>query len=74
MNVPTTSGFELTPAEKLQLVEDLWDDLSSPRELPVRDWQRNEIERHKANLLANPAAGLSWSEVQQTIRERRFGR
>ncbi|MEO8049866.1 MAG: addiction module protein [Acidobacteriota bacterium] len=27
MKVPATSVFDLSPAEKLRLVEDLWDDL-----------------------------------------------
>ena len=35
MNI--TSIFDLSPSEKLQLVEDLWDDLAStPEAVPVR--------------------------------------
>ena len=35
------SIFDLSPPEKLQLVEDLWDDLAaSPSEIPVHDWQK----------------------------------
>jgi len=29
MNPDTTSVFDLSPSEKLQLVEDLWDDLAA---------------------------------------------
>jgi len=66
-NPPTV--FDLSPAEKLQLVEDLWDDLAAtPETIPVRDWQKEELARRKANLLANPAAGLSWDTVQQRVR------
>jgi putative addiction module component (TIGR02574 family) len=33
--------FGLSPAEKLQLVEDLWDDLAAtPGAVPVHDWQK----------------------------------
>ena len=43
MSESTTSIFDLSPAEKLQLVEDLWDDLaSSPEDIPVHDWQIEE--------------------------------
>jgi putative addiction module component (TIGR02574 family) len=53
--------FELSPAEKLQLAEDLWDDLAaSPADVPVHEWQKAELERRKANLQKNPASGLSW--------------
>ena len=74
MDANVDSVFDLSPAEKLQLVEDLWDDLAAvPSEVPVYDWQRRELARRKANLLSNPAAGLSWDEVKRRIRSR-YGR
>ena len=46
------SLFDLTPPEKLQLVEDLWDDLAAvPSDVPVHDWQKEELARRKANLM-----------------------
>ena len=72
MSVP--SLFDLSPSEKLQLVEDLWDDLAStPTDVPVHDWQKEELARRKANLEQNPAAALSWEEVKRRIRSR-YGR
>jgi putative addiction module component (TIGR02574 family) len=36
MNNGNESVFDLSPAEKLQLVEDLWDDLAAvPKDVPV---------------------------------------
>jgi putative addiction module component (TIGR02574 family) len=67
----TNSIFDLTPPEKLQLVEDLWDDLAAtPAEVPVHDWQKDELARRKANLMDNPAAGLSWDDLNSRIRSR----
>lgn len=65
MSTTTTSVFDLSPSEKLQLVEDLWDDLAatSPEAVPVHDWQKEELARRKANLLRDPASGLGWEEV-----------
>jgi putative addiction module component (TIGR02574 family) len=64
------SVFELSPAKKLQLVEDLWDDLArTPEAVPVHDWQKHELARRKANLLKNPASGLSWEDVKQRARD-----
>lgn len=63
------SFFDLSPSEKLQLVEDIWDDLAStPEAVPVHDWQKDELARRKANLWKNPGAGLSWEEVKQRVR------
>ena len=71
MNSPRTSVFDLSPSEKLQLVEDLWDDLaSSPEAVPVHDWQKEELARRKANLMANPAPMPTWDEVKRRIRSR----
>jgi putative addiction module component (TIGR02574 family) len=68
------SWFDLSPMEKLQLVEDLWDDLAAtPEEVPIHDWQKEELARRKANLEGNPAAGLSWEEVKRRVSSR-YGR
>jgi putative addiction module component (TIGR02574 family) len=74
MNPSATAIFDLSPSEKLQLVEDLWDDLAStPEAVPVYDWQKNELARRKASLLNNPASGLTWEEVKRRARSR-YGR
>jgi putative addiction module component (TIGR02574 family) len=71
MNNSSTSIFELSVSEKLQLVEDLWDDIAStPAAVPVHDWQKEELARRKQNLLKNPASGLSWHEIQHRVRSR----
>jgi len=69
MDQPTI--FDLSPAEKLQLVEDLWDDLAAePNDVPVHEWQKQELARRKANLQNNPASGLTWNEVKRRILSR----
>ena len=58
------SLFDLSPPEKLQLIEDLWDDIAaSPQDVPVHDWQREELARRKANLGNNRASYVQWSGV-----------
>ena len=67
----SVSIFDLSPAEKLQLVQDLWADLAAtPEDVPIPEWQKQEVARRKANLLKNPAAGLEWSQVKRNIRQR----
>jgi hypothetical protein len=51
MNPTAPSIFDLRPSEKLQLVEDLWDDLAAtPQAVPVHDWQKQQLARRRANL------------------------
>ena len=71
MDNPESSIFDLSPAEKLQLVEDLWDDLAgTPEAVPIHDWQKQELARRRENLLRNPASGVSWEEVKLRARAR----
>ena len=74
MSSSVESIFELSLSEKLQLVEDLWDDIaSSLEEVPVYDWQKEELARRKQNLLNSPGSALSWEEIQNRVRIR-YGR
>jgi putative addiction module component (TIGR02574 family) len=62
----------LSPAEKLQLIGDLWDDLSSdPQAIPYHAWQKEELDRRKADLLQNPDSVLTTDELMSRLRERR---
>ncbi len=73
-NLNCSSVFDLSPTEKLQLVEDLWDDLAAiPDAVPVYDWQKQELARRKTNLKNNPGSEVYWEEVKQRIRHR-YGR
>ena len=74
MNSSVKSVFDLSDSEKLQLVQDLWDDLSTtPESVPVHDGQKEELERRKSNLLNNPASEIEWPEVKRRIRSH-YGR
>jgi putative addiction module component (TIGR02574 family) len=69
VDTTTTSIFDLSSAERLQLVEDLWDDLAAtPEAVPVHEWQKEELDRRKANLRKNPGSGLTWEEVKRRVR------
>ncbi len=71
MEPTPTSIFDLSASEKLQLVEDLWDDLAAtPEAVSIHDWQKEELARRKANLMNNSASGVTWEEVKRRIRSR----
>src|SRR5436190_7671381 len=61
--------FKLGRAERLQLVEDLWDSIAQEdAQLPVPDWKRDELRRRKERFLQNPASGRTWEQVKQRAR------
>lgn len=74
MNSEFTQVFELTLSEKLQLVEDLWDSIALlPDQIPVLDWQKEELAKRKAAYLQNPGLGSSWEAVKERVRSRQYG-
>ncbi len=74
MNTEFTQIFELTLSEKLQLVEDLWDSIAQvPEQLPVLDWQKEELAKRKAAYLQNPNSGSSWEAAKERIRSSQHG-
>ena len=71
MNPEFAQIFELNVSEKLQLVEDLRDNIAAtPEQIPVLEWQKEELARRKAAHLQNPSARTSWEEAKERIRSR----
>ncbi len=68
MNAEFSQVFELALSEKLQLLEDLWDSIASnPEDIPVLEWQKEELARRKAAYLKNPGSGSSWEASKERI-------
>jgi putative addiction module component (TIGR02574 family) len=65
--------FDRSPPDKRQVVDDLLDDLMTPENVPLHDWQVQELARRKANLASKSAPTLTWDEVKRRIRSR-YGR
>ena len=71
MNAFEVHLSKLGLAEKLELVQQLWDDIASnAEELPVLEWQKQELARRKAAYLKHPRTGSSWEEAKARIRNR----
>jgi putative addiction module component (TIGR02574 family) len=61
--------FKLGRAERLQLVEDLWDSLVGEEDsTPVPDWKRDELRHRKAQYAQHLTSGLVWGDVKQRAR------
>jgi putative addiction module component (TIGR02574 family) len=61
--------LNLSPSERLLLVQDLWDSLDV-EDVPLTQAQMIELDRRKAAFEANPSSGRSWEDVQRRILER----
>ncbi len=66
MNTEFASLFKLGRAERLQLVEDLWDSIAQEdTKSPVPDSKRDELRRRKERYLQHPASGRTWEQVKE---------
>jgi putative addiction module component (TIGR02574 family) len=68
MKVDLTPIFELGLSEKLQLLEDLWDDIAAQSaNLPVLDWQKEELDQRKALHLQDYSVSVKLSHFSAEI-------
>ena len=71
MRKPALNISDLTPEERLRLIEDLWDSLTqNPETVPLTNAQREELDRRLDDLERSGPVGIPWDEVLQQIRSR----
>ena len=64
--------LSLSPADRLQLLEEIWDSLAAtPEAIPVTDAQRKELARRRQAHARKPRAAKSWEEVRAKLVRRR---
>ena len=63
---------KLSPEERLDLIEELWDSLSTdPGKIPLTEAQANELDRRLAEMDQDDSLGIPWETVLARIRERK---
>lgn len=74
MDIYADAIRDLAPAEKLRLVERIWDDLATEdAPIPLPDWAVSEAARRRDEMLADPNLGSSHDEVWKRINDSRHG-
>lgn len=59
----------LAVAEKILLVEDIWDSIARTNaELPLPEWQKQELDRRYSEFKEGKAVLHDWQEVHDTLR------
>ena len=72
MNSVLKEALSLSVADRLQLLEEIWDSLSAtPEAVPVTDAQRKELARRRRAHARNPSATKSWEEVRSRLERRK---
>jgi putative addiction module component (TIGR02574 family) len=60
----------LTPAERIELIEALWDSLEPGQAAPITPELATELDRRSAEAEANPRAGRTWEEIRAELEKR----
>lgn len=63
--------LHLSVAERIQLVEDLWDSIATePEAMELTPAQKEELDRRMAAHKADPGTAIPWDEVRARLRQR----
>jgi putative addiction module component (TIGR02574 family) len=59
---------KLSIAERLQLVEDIWDSIADETEaLPLTDAQKAELDRRLEQYRRDPDSAIPWEQVREEL-------
>jgi len=68
MRKPAINVGDISPEERLRMIEELCDSLSEqPGSVPLTDAQRQELDRRLDDLERSGPEGISWEEVLEQI-------
>jgi putative addiction module component (TIGR02574 family) len=67
-SVPIRELLKLSVAERIQLVEDLWDSIAAdPEGLPLTDAQKAELDRRLGEHQRDPDSAVPWEAVRERL-------
>jgi len=71
MEINMSDVLELPVADRLRLVEAIWDSIAEcPEQLELSEAQRAELDRRLEAWRENPEAGSPWQEFKTKILQR----
>jgi putative addiction module component (TIGR02574 family) len=59
--------LELSPAERIEIAEELWDSVKPQDWPPLTAEQKQEIERRYDELVRDPSCGSTWEDVRARL-------
>lgn len=71
MNTQLAEILQLSVAERIQLVEDIWDSIAAvPEAVALTEEQETELERRVAAYQVNPKEGIAWNDLKTKLQNR----
>lgn len=69
MNAMLDEYKKLPVAERIQLVEDIWDSIAAeqPSALRLSETQKDELRRRVEAHSADPATSVAWQQVREML-------
>jgi putative addiction module component (TIGR02574 family) len=68
MNTQVADILELSVAERLRIVEDIWDSIAvDSRNLEISEELRAELDRRMDAYEKNPHEGIPWEELRDRL-------
>jgi putative addiction module component (TIGR02574 family) len=62
--------MKLTPAERIDLVQDLWDTIAQEDLPPLSDEEMDELERCLEEHRRDPSTAITWEELKAQLASR----
>jgi putative addiction module component (TIGR02574 family) len=59
--------MKLTPAERIDLVQDLWDSIAQHDLPPLGEEEKKELERRLEEHRRDPSAAITWDEFKAQL-------
>jgi putative addiction module component (TIGR02574 family) len=70
MSTQLADILQMTIAERIQLAEDIWDNIAAfPEALPLTDAERQELDRRLQLCERSPDEGIPWDELKEKVRK-----
>jgi putative addiction module component (TIGR02574 family) len=68
MNTIITEILQLSVAERVQIVEDIWDSIgNTPEELPLSEAEKLELNKRLESYRQNPNEGIEWETLKKNL-------
>jgi putative addiction module component (TIGR02574 family) len=68
MGIQVSEILELSIAEKIRLVEEIWDSIAkNPESLPLTDEERAELDKRLQEYRENPTEGIAWNQLKMRL-------
>lgn len=63
--------LNLTVAERILLVEEIWDSIANDAPVVLNTQQKKLLDRREADALAGKVSGKSWSAIKREVTKRK---